>query len=143
MAWDRFFGHDVYEVRAKTMKAVQRAYDTSQPTLLEIDTYRYRGHSVADANAEKYRSKEEIENYMKTKDPINLFQHQLISEGILTDEAAKEIDKAAQEEAKHSVQFAEESPFPEISSIKQDVYWEEDNPDHKISQGRIFFNDED
>jgi len=143
MDWDKFSGHDVYEVRAKTMEAVQRAYDTSKPTLLEIDTYRYRGHSVADANAEKYRSKDEIDNYKKTKDPINLFQHQLISEGVFTEEDAKVIDKAAREEANDSAKFAEESPYPEISSIREDIYWEEDNPDQKISQGRIFFNDDE
>lgn len=143
MHWDRFDGHDVYEVRAKTMEVVQRAYETSKPSLIEIDTYRYRGHSVADAKEKTYRSPEEIDEYKKTKDPINLFEHQLISEGVLTEELAKEIDKAAKDEANQAVKFAEESPFPEISSIKEDVYWEEDHPDQKVSQGRIFFNDEE
>ncbi|MEM6821075.1 MAG: pyruvate dehydrogenase (acetyl-transferring) E1 component subunit alpha [Verrucomicrobiota bacterium] len=142
MDWDRCFGHDIYEVRARTKAAIDRAHEKSRPTLLEIDTYRYRGHSVADANAEKYRSKEEIEDYKNTKDPINLFQRQLISEGVLDEETAKKIDKEARDESNESAKFAEESPYPEVSSITEDVYWEVDNPDQKTSQGRIFFNDE-
>ena len=55
MAWDVFKGEDIYEVRAKTQIAIDRAYHESEPTLLEIQTYRYYGHSVADANAKKYR----------------------------------------------------------------------------------------
>jgi pyruvate dehydrogenase E1 component alpha subunit len=53
MAWDVFKGEDLYEVRAKTQIAVDRAHNHSEPTLLEIQTYRYYGHSVADANAKK------------------------------------------------------------------------------------------
>ena len=63
MAWDVFKGEDIYEVRAKTQIAIDRAYHESEPTLLEIQTYRYYGHSVADANAKKYRTPEEIEKY--------------------------------------------------------------------------------
>ncbi|MGF1679343.1 MAG: pyruvate dehydrogenase (acetyl-transferring) E1 component subunit alpha [Candidatus Methylacidiphilales bacterium] len=143
MEWDRCFGHDVYEVRACTAKALERAYQHSRPTLLEIDTYRYRGHSVADANAEKYRSRDEIEEYKRTKDPINLFQNQLIHEGVLDEAMATEIDNSAREEANNAATFAEQSPHPEISSILEDIYWEEDHPDQKISGGRIFFNDEE
>jgi pyruvate dehydrogenase E1 component alpha subunit len=63
MAWDVFQGEDLYEVRAKTQIAIDRAHNESEPTLLEIQTYRYYGHSVADANAKKYRTAEEIEQY--------------------------------------------------------------------------------
>ncbi len=56
MAWDVFQGEDLYEVRAKTQIAIDRAHNESEPTLLEIQTYRYYGHSVADANAKKYRT---------------------------------------------------------------------------------------
>ncbi|HVV01365.1 MAG TPA: thiamine pyrophosphate-dependent enzyme, partial [Verrucomicrobiae bacterium] len=59
--WERFDGEDIYEVRAKTWTAIQRAHIESRPTVLEIATYRYYGHSVSDANAKKYRTAEEIE----------------------------------------------------------------------------------
>ena len=65
MAWDVFKGEDLYEVRAKTQIAIDRAHNDSEPTLLEIQTYRYYGHSVADANAKKYRTPEEIEQYTR------------------------------------------------------------------------------
>ncbi len=142
MDWDVCFGHDLFEVRAKVKEAIDRAHDQSRPTLLEIDTYRYRGHSVADANAEKYRAKEEIENYKESKDPINLFQNRLIKSGVLTEDEIKTIDKEAKDEALASTKFAEESPYPDPETITEDIYWEEDNPDQKISEGRIFFNDD-
>lgn len=142
MAWDQCFGQDVYEVRARTALAIERAREESRPSILEIDTYRYRGHSVADANHEKYRTKQEIDDYKTSKDPINLFQQRLIDEKVIDEDQAKAIDKEAREEANDAAQFADESPYPEIESITQDVYWEEDNTDQKISQGRIFFNDE-
>ena len=63
MAWDVFLGEDIYEVRTRTNIAIERARKTSNPTLLEIETYRYYGHSVADANAKKYRPSEEIDDY--------------------------------------------------------------------------------
>jgi len=142
MAWDRCLGHDVYEVRAKTQEALERAHHESRPTLLEIDTYRYEGHSVADANRKKYRSPEEIENYKNSKDPISLFQNKLITEGILTEEQAGKIEGEAKEESKAAAKFAEESPWPSEESMMEDIYWETDNPSQRASQGRMFFNDE-
>ena len=142
MDWDQCFGHDIYEVRDHVKACIDRAHKDSRPTILEIDTYRYQGHSVADANTKKYRTPEEIQDYKDTKDPINYFQKKLIAEGSLTEEQAKEIDQAAIEEANKAADFAEESPYPEVESIQQDVYWETDNPQQRESKGRMFFNDE-
>lgn len=139
MDWDYIEGNDIYQVRAKTHIAMERARNESKPTLLEIATYRYRGHSVADANAEKYRTKEEIEDYKKNKDPISRFQKQLMEEGVLDDSRTKEIEKLAKAEADESDRFANESPFPPMSSIIEDVYWSEDNGRQNDQQGRIFF----
>ena len=69
MEWDVIDGSDLYEVRAKTHIAMERARKEHKPTLLEIDTYRYYGHSIADANHKKYRTPEEIENYKQNHDP--------------------------------------------------------------------------
>jgi pyruvate dehydrogenase E1 component alpha subunit len=140
MEWDVIDGSDIYEVRAKTHIAMERARKEHKPTLLEIDTYRYYGHSIADANHKKYRTPEEIENYKQNHDPINVFRRKLIHEGILTDQAADEISKAAQEEAAAAVTFAEESPAPSIASISADVYWECDNQTPSSRIGKHFFD---
>ncbi|MEM9444098.1 MAG: pyruvate dehydrogenase (acetyl-transferring) E1 component subunit alpha [Verrucomicrobiota bacterium] len=142
MAWDQCFGHDIYEVRDHIQKAIDRAHGESRPTLIEIDTYRYEGHSVADANKKIYRAPEEIEAYKKTKDPINVFYSKLIEEEIINEKQFKEISQSASEEANKAAEFAERSPYPEPSSILEDVYWETDNPEQRSSKGRIFFNDE-
>ncbi|MFT5188931.1 MAG: pyruvate dehydrogenase E1 component alpha subunit [Verrucomicrobiales bacterium] len=141
IAWDVVDGEDLYEVRAKTQIALDRAHEESKPTVLEISTYRYYGHSVADANSKKYRSPEEIDRYKTHHDPVNLWRQQLITEGVIDDEQAKVIDKEAKDEAAASVKFAEESPFPEPSAILEDVYHEVDQGTEAGRTGKHFFND--
>jgi pyruvate dehydrogenase E1 component alpha subunit len=141
MEWDLIDGSDIYEVRAKTHIAMERARTECRPTVLEISTYRYYGHSVADANAKKYRSPEEIENYKNNHDPINTFRNRLLQEGVLTQEQADQIDQAAKDEAAASVVFADQSPAPTVESIMDDVYWEVDNKTIAGQTGRHFFND--
>jgi pyruvate dehydrogenase E1 component alpha subunit len=139
MEWDLCNGHELYEVREKTDRMLQLARQKSRPTVIEIITYRYRGHSVADPDS-TYRTKDEIENYRRTKDPLTLIHEALVAEGVLTEDLAKEIDTTARAEAERAAQFAEASPFPSSEDILKDIYWEEDNPAHKQSQGRIFFH---
>ncbi|GAA5496450.1 pyruvate dehydrogenase E1 component alpha subunit [Rubritalea squalenifaciens DSM 18772] len=141
MAWDLVNGEDLYEVRAKTQIAMERAHKESKPTVLEIATYRYYGHSVADANAKKYRTPDEIEKYKKFHDPLHLWRARLLEEGVLTDEQADAIDKEAKLEAAESAKFAQSSPDPTIESIFEDVYWEVDNNTEAGNTGRHFFND--
>ena len=106
--------------------------------MLEIVTYRYRGHSVADPD-QTYRSKEEIEEYKKNKDPINLFKDKLLAEGVLTETQAQEIDKSAKEESDASAEFALASPFPDPTELMDHIYWESDHPEDKSSEGTLFF----
>jgi pyruvate dehydrogenase E1 component alpha subunit len=141
MDWDVVDGEDIYQIRAKAHIAMERARKQHKPSILEITTYRYYGHSVADANAKKYRTPEEIQKYKDNHDPINLWRQQLINEGVLTEASVKEIDDAAKDEAAASVKFAEESPAPTIESIMDDVYWESDNNTEASKVGRHFFND--
>jgi pyruvate dehydrogenase E1 component alpha subunit len=141
MAWDVVDGSDIYEVRAKTQIALDRARNESKPTILEINTYRYYGHSVADANAKKYRTAEEIENYKANHDPIRLWRKRLVQEGVATEEQLDAIDKDAAAEAAASVKFAEESAPPTIEDIMKHVYWESDNNTEASKIGRHFFND--
>jgi len=140
IAWKVAHGHDIYEVRSVVQEAVERAHQESKPTVLEIITYRYRGHSVADPD-QTYRSKEEIEEYKKSKDPLNLFKAKLIEENVLSEEKALEIDKLAKDEANASAEFASASPYPDPSELMDDIYWETDNPDKRSSKGRIFFEE--
>ncbi|RRK01306.1 pyruvate dehydrogenase (acetyl-transferring) E1 component subunit alpha [Opitutaceae bacterium TAV4] len=139
MKWETINGHDLYEVRAKMHALLTRAREEQKPAVVEIDTYRYRGHSVADPD-KTYRTRDEIEEYRKTKDPINLFQQTLLAEKVLTDALIEEIDTAARAEADHAADFAEASPFPTPADIQTDVYWEADNPAQRTSKGRLFFN---
>ncbi|MGJ3243151.1 MAG: pyruvate dehydrogenase (acetyl-transferring) E1 component subunit alpha [Opitutales bacterium] len=141
MDWARFNGENIYEVRAGTHEAMERARKDQRPTLLEIDTYRYYGHSIADANHKKYRSKEEIEKYKKEHDPINIWREQLIGENVFDEDRAKELDREAKAEAEAAVKFAEDSPFPPEEEIYTDVYWEVDNETEAGKTGKHFFND--
>jgi len=141
MAWDHFVGEDVFAVRAGVQNAIDRAHNESKPTLLEISTYRWEGHSVADANKHKYRTKEEVENYQKEHDPIQIMKRNLIEAGVATEDLLKTIDREAQAEAEASAEFAKVSPYPEPEAIFEDVYWEVDNKTEAGSTGRHFFND--
>jgi len=141
IAWDVANGEDLYEVRAKTWNAIERAHESSLPTVLEVDTYRYYGHSVADANAKKYRSADEIERYKTYHDPIRLWRKRLLDEGVLSDEKADEIDGVVKQETAEAAQFALESEDPSPESIFDDVYWEVDNQTEAGQTGRHFFGD--
>src|SRR5437879_7665879 len=111
MPWGQCNGHDVYEVRATMDKFLALAREKNQPSTVEIDTYRYRGHSVADPD-NTYRTKAEIEAYRRTKDPIQLFQNALRAEGVLTQATAAKIDEEARAESDQAAEFAEASPYP-------------------------------
>jgi len=139
--WDTVNGEDLYEVRAKVQVAMDRAHKESRPTVLEISTYRYYGHSVADAKHKVYRSEDEIERYKAQHDPINLWKARLLEERVLNEEQYEAIDAAAKQEAADSVQFADESPIPSVESITQDVYYEVDRHTAAGRTGRHFFND--
>lgn len=141
MEWEVCDGHDVYEVREVANRAMTRAREKHKPFLLEIRTYRYRGHSVADANHEKYRTKEEIEEYKRTKDPVNVIKRRLLADGTLTEDEAKRIDQEKKDEAEASAKFAEDSPVAPRSEIQTDVYWEVDNDTEGNLKGKYFFND--
>ena len=68
-----------------------------------------------------------------------MFRDKLLAEGVLTDEKAQELDQLAKDDAEASAEFALASPFPEVSELMDDVYWETDNPDQKLSSGKMFF----
>jgi pyruvate dehydrogenase E1 component alpha subunit len=139
MEWGQCKGHDLYEVRAMMDKFLRLAREKSRPSTVEIDTYRYRGHSVADPD-NTYRSKKEIEEYRRTKDPLQVFQNQLVAERVLSDDLIARVDQEARAEADAAAEFAEASPYPNVEDIQKDVYWEADHPAERASQGRLFFD---
>ena len=129
-------------MRAITHRALERAHKESRPTVIEFDTYRYYGHSVADAKHKGgYRKAEEIEKYKNQHDPIRLFQNRLMAEKVLTEEQYEAIDTEIKTEVAASAQFAEESPPPSEASIFEDVYFEVDRQTEAGRTGRFFFND--
>lgn len=111
-------GMDVMAVREAVLRAIERARKDGSPTLLEIRSYRYMGHSMSDPG--KYRSTEEIKKYQE-RDPIVLFQDSLKVAKIFNDKDFDEITNQAKEEVEKAVKFAEESPFPDESELMTDV----------------------
>jgi pyruvate dehydrogenase E1 component alpha subunit len=112
-------GNDLLEVFEATRDAVVRARARGGPTLLEGITYRWKGHSKSDAN--RYRTKEEIEEW-KAKDPIRRFEQLLIREGVSTPEEATSIETQAQSEVESAVEFADACPEPSLDTIEEGVY---------------------
>jgi pyruvate dehydrogenase E1 component alpha subunit len=107
MARDRFVGDDVLKVKRRVAEAVKRARENSEPTLVEIITYRFRGHSMSDPGL--YRTKEEVEEQRKN-DPLNRTRGRLVAECGVTEAELKSVDDDVKEEVADAVRFAEESP---------------------------------
>ena len=116
-------GMDIDDVRAKTFEAVSLARTESQPTLMEIRTYRYFGHSMSDPG--NYRSKEEIEA-RRRNDPIELYKTRLLEQKVATEESLNALDEEAQAIAQASYDFAEGSPEPEFETVFEDIFSPED-----------------
>jgi pyruvate dehydrogenase E1 component alpha subunit len=112
-------GMDVLAVRKATARAVERARKDYLPTLLEVRTYRFMGHSMSDPGS--YRTRAEIEKHQE-RDPIKLFSSNLKEEGIIDDAGFKEIEKSVREEVERSVRFAEESPLPAAEELYTNIY---------------------
>jgi 2-oxoglutarate dehydrogenase complex dehydrogenase (E1) component-like enzyme len=112
-------GMDVLDVHAVVTEALEHAREQRKPQLVEAVTYRYRGHSMADP--EEYRSKEEVEEW-RARDPIQAFGSRLVDEDALQQEEVEKLDADAIEAVDESVQFADQSPFPDLDSLYDNVY---------------------
>ena len=112
-------------------EAIQRARNGNGPTFLEVKTYRYRGHSMSDA--QHYRTKEEVEEYKKI-DPITQVKDIILKENYATEEEIKTIDKRVKALVSECEKFAEESPYPDLNVMYDSVYEQEDYPfiQHKL-----------
>jgi pyruvate dehydrogenase E1 component alpha subunit len=112
-------------VHEAVARAVKRAREKGGPTLLEIKTYRYKGHSISDP--QKYRTKEELEEY-KAKDPIHILLKTIEENKIVADEEIKAINERVDKAVEESVKFAEESPWPNDDEVLKDVYVDKNYP---------------
>jgi len=112
-------GMDVLAVREATLRAVERARRDYLPTLLEIRTYRFMGHSMSDPG--NYRTRAEIEKYQE-RDPIKLFAASLLEEKIVEQKGLDEIDRQVREVVEDALRFADESPLPDPEELYTDVY---------------------
>jgi pyruvate dehydrogenase E1 component alpha subunit len=117
MARDRFIVENVLQVRERIGDAVQRAREHSEPTLVEVRTYRYRGHSMSDPG--KYRTPEELEDHKK-KDPLHRSRQALEEKG--QKEALDAIDAGIEEVVADALRHAEESPQPGPELLEQTTY---------------------
>lgn len=125
MPADAINGMSPEDVHDGVSRAVKRAREGEGPTLLEIKTYRYKGHSISDP--QKYRTKEEVEEY-KSKDPIQQVLTTILKGKIATQEEIDVINKRVDEMVEASVKFAEESPWPDDSEVLKDVYVDQNYP---------------
>ncbi|MCB9065923.1 MAG: pyruvate dehydrogenase (acetyl-transferring) E1 component subunit alpha [Chitinophagales bacterium] len=125
MPGDTVDGMSPEDVHRAIERAVKRAKEQGGPTFLEINTYRYVGHSMSDPA--KYRTKEEVEEY-KDKDPINVVLKTIMDNNWATEDEIEQINEKVMQEVAESVQFAEDSPYPDDSEIFKDIYVEDDYP---------------
>lgn len=114
-------GQDLAEVMAAMERAVVRARRPSAPTLLEVRTYRFVGHSMSDPIHGHYRTKEEVEAHRK-RDPIVLWAEKLKAEGLLDDAAVAALEAEVKAEVQDAYDFADQSPDPEPEELWRDVY---------------------
>ncbi|HEX2533282.1 MAG TPA: pyruvate dehydrogenase (acetyl-transferring) E1 component subunit alpha [Chitinophagaceae bacterium] len=118
-------GMKAESVHEAVARAVKRAREGDGPTLLEIKTYRYKGHSISDP--QKYRTKEEVEEY-RAKDPITLLLDTMKANNVASDEEIAQINQRVDAAVAESVKFAEESPWPDDSEVLKDVYIDQNYP---------------
>jgi len=118
-------GMDPVAVHTAMDEAVQRARAGEGPTFLEIRTYRYKGHSMSDPA--KYRTKEELESY-KDRDPVLSTKHAILENKYADEEWFNKVESEVKQIVDDAVKFAEESPYPSVEELYQDIYVQEDYP---------------
>jgi pyruvate dehydrogenase E1 component alpha subunit len=119
MPYIKVDGMDVLAVRQAVENATDRARAAGGPTLIEAATYRFRGHSMADPAY--YRTREEEAQWKANRDPLRIFEARLKEAGIARDGDIKAADERAAEVVEEAAQFAEQSPFPELDALYEDV----------------------
>jgi pyruvate dehydrogenase E1 component alpha subunit len=125
MPGDAIDGMSPETVHEGVSRAVKRAREKGGPTLLEIKTYRYKGHSISDP--QKYRTKEEVDEY-KGRDPIQQVLNSILNNKLASQQEIDAINKRVDDRVAGSLKFAEESPWPDNNEVLKDVYVDPDYP---------------
>jgi pyruvate dehydrogenase E1 component alpha subunit len=125
MPGDRVDGMNPEAVHDAVERAVKRARESGGPTLLEVKTYRYKGHSMSDPA--KYRTKEEMEEY-KQQDPVETSLAKLKNDFGVNEKEIEIINERVKAEIDEAVKFADESPLPDDSEMYKDIYAEDNYP---------------
>lgn len=112
-------GNDVISVYNEFAKAVEHVKSGKGPCLMEVTSYRWFGHSTADAGI--YRTKEEVDEWKK-KDPMKKFANYLIENKVATEEEIKEMEQKSKEMIEHAVEFAKNSPAPSLDVAFEDIF---------------------
>lgn len=112
-------GMDVLKVYEAAKKVIDHVRSGKGPMLMEIKTYRYRGHSMSDPA--KYRTKEEVEQYKEQRDPIENFRTKIVAEKLFDDAALKKIEDEIKAQIKDAEEFAKTSPEPDASELWTDI----------------------
>jgi pyruvate dehydrogenase E1 component alpha subunit len=115
-------GMDVMAVQAAGREAVAWAREGNGPMILEMKTYRYRGHSMSDPA--KYRTKEEVQRVRSERDPIDRFRERILAEGFADDAELKAVDRDIKAVVTEAAEFAQNSPEPDPSELYTDVLLE-------------------
>jgi len=125
MPADKVDGMTPENVHEHVSRAVKRAREGDGPTLLELKTYRYKGHSISDP--QKYRTKEEVEEY-REQDPLIKVRNKILESNFASAADLDQIDQKINLIVEESVRFAEESPWPDDSELLKDVYADANYP---------------
>lgn len=113
-------GMDVEKVHAGACKAIAHARSGAGPILVEVQTYRYRGHSMSDPA--KYRSRDEVQRMRAEHDPIDRLRAVIAKRGAADDEALRQIDREVKAEVAGAAEFAQTSPEPDLARLMSDIY---------------------
>jgi len=112
-------GMDVIKVREAALKAADYVREGKGPYILEVETYRYRGHSMSDPA--KYRSKEEVNEYKNKHDPIDTLRDVILNGGDYSEDQIKKIDKDIKATVNEAAEFAQQSPEPDPAELWTDI----------------------
>jgi pyruvate dehydrogenase E1 component alpha subunit len=120
----RVDGMDVMKVRETAQQAIEKVRANKSPYFLEVETYRFRGHSMGDP--ERYRTSEEVKCWQNEEDPIGMYHKYLVDNNIATMDELDGLGRAGEQEVQEAVQFAESSPEPLAEDLYKNLYVQAD-----------------
>ncbi len=115
-------GMDLMKVREAAQEAIETVRTSQSPYFLDVETYRFRGHSMGDP--ERYRTSEEVKRWQNEEDPLGIYHKYLVDNNIASAEEIDKVEKETEQEIKEAVQYAESSPEPALEDLYKNVYVE-------------------